>query len=401
MRRAALSALLLAACSTLFGAGCGPRLEVEPPVGWSRFDLAGEAPRVDQDLHGAGRPFEQQIGYLGAEEVRDMRQVPESQRVAFPFRRAPQIRVVEQAAGTRLAWTVELGEDPYASFVPVGWRDRPCRCLYRFGLRDARGEIHELYRSEAGEVTPLAPGPVELDLADFAGSRVEILTQVDRIVPPGQGPAPAPGGAPPRGEAAPALVWGSPAVYHRRPVARWRPGAQERPNVLLLGIDTLRADHVGAFRTGPAFDPSLTPAIDRLAGESDVWLAAFSTFNTTTPSFASILTGLYGKNHGIYDFQTPLPPAHTTLAEAFRDAGYETLAVISASHLGDHNSGLGQGFGEMLLSPHTFAGELPVDTAMEWIEARPERAAGGATPPPFFAWLHLFDPHTPHTPPGP
>ena len=365
-------------------------------MGWSRFDLSGEAPRVDQDLHGTEPPFEQRIGYLGAEEVRDMRRVPESQRVAFPFRRAPQIRVVEQATGTRLAWTVDLGEDPYASFVPVGWRDRPCRCLYRFGLRDARGEIHELYRSAAEEVTPLAPGTVEIDLADFAGSRVEILTQVDRIVPAGQAPP-----APPRGQPAPALVWGSPAVYHRRPVPGWRPGGQERPNVLLLGVDTLRADHVGAFRTGPAFAPSLTPAIDRLAGESDAWLSAFATFNTTNPSFASILTGLYGKNHGIYDLQTPLPPAHTTLADVFGEAGYETLAVLSASHLGHHNSGLGQGFQEMLLSPHTFAGELPVDTAMAWIDARPERAPGDRAPPPFFAWLHLFDPHTPHTPPGP
>lgn len=369
-------------------------------MGWSRLDLAGEAPRVDQDLHAAEPPFEQRMGYLGAEEVRDMSRVPESQLTAFPFRRAPEIRVLEQAAGTRLAWTVELGEDPYASFIPVGWRDRPCRCLYRFGLRDARGEIHELYRSEAEEVTPLAPGTVEIDLADFAGSRVEILTQVDRIVaPPTSGGAAPP--APRRGRPAPGLVWGSPAVYHRRPVAGWRPGGQERPNVLLLGIDTLRADHVGAFRTGPAFAPSLTPAIDRLAEGSDVWLSAFATFNTTNPSFASILTGLYGKNHGIYDFQTPLPPEHRTLAELFAEAGYETLAVVSASHLGDHNSGLGQGFREMRLSRHTFAGELPVDTAMEWIEARPERAGGDAAPPPFFAWLHLFDPHTPHTPPGP
>lgn len=398
MRRTLPLALLPLLPWILLGA-CGPRPQVEPPRGWSRLDLARETPRVEEDRHGAAEPFAQRIGYLGREEVRDMARVPEGQLRAFPFRRAPQIRVVEQAVGVRLAWPVELGEDPYVSLIPVGWRGRECRCLYRLGLRDARGALHELYRGEAAEVTPLAPGTVEIDLSDFAGSRVELLTQVDLVVPPGGGrPEPrsiATGGPPPT------LVWGSPALYHREPVAGWWPGAPERANVLLLGIDTLRADHVGAFRREGDFSPSLTPAVDRLAAESDVWPAAFSTFNTTNPSFASILTGLYGKNHGVYDLRTPLPGAHATLAELFSEAGYETLAVISASHLGDHNSGLGQGFDRVVLSEHTFAGELPVDTAMDWLGERRERSGGDGALPPFFAWLHLFDPHTPHTPPGP
>ncbi|HLE84113.1 MAG TPA: sulfatase [Thermoanaerobaculia bacterium] len=386
----------------LLAAACGPRPAVEPPLGWQRVDLAEETPRVELDLHagfrGPAAPFVQRIGYLGAEEVRDMSRVPASQLQAFPFRRAPQIRVVEQTAGVRLAWRLALGEEPYASFIPVGWRDRECRCLYRLGLRDARGGLHELYRSEAGEVSRQAPGAVEIDLADFAGSAVDVLFQVDLVVRPGERPVPPPGGP------LPALEWGSPAVYGRKPVAGWLPGEPERPNLLVLGIDTLRADHVGAFRAGPALAPSLTPAIDRLAEESDVWLRAFATFNTTNPSFASIFTGLYGKNHGVYDLKTPLPEAHATLAELVSAAGYETLAIVSASHLGHHNSGLGQGFGRMLLAEHTFAGELAVDAAMDWIEKRPARAAGAGrpgAPPPFFAWLHLFDPHTPHTPPGP
>ena len=358
---------------------------------------------MELDVHAPARgrepPFAQRIGYLGPEEVRDMSRVPASQLEAFPFRRAPQIRVLDQSAGVRLAWPVELGEDPYASFIPVGWRDRECRCRYRFGLRDARGTIHELYRSDAARVALPAPGPVEVDLADFAESRVEVLFQVDLLPPHGRGPV---------GR----LEWGSPAVYDRKPVDSWRPGEPERPNVLVLGIDTLRADHVGVYRSETALAPTLTPAIDRLAAESDVWLGAFATFNTTNPSFASIFTGLYGKDHGVYDLRTPLPPARTTLAEALSGGGYETLAVISASHLGDHNSGLGQGFDRVLLSEHTFAGELPVDAFIDWIDQGgtprrgevPSYASPGREPrgePPFFAWLHLFDPHTPHTPPGP
>lgn len=380
-----LLAVLLAAATA-----CGPQPSVEAPVGWARLDLTEAEPAVEQDAHAAGDLYDRRIGYLGREEVRDMSRVPESQLAAFPFRRAPQIRVLEEAAGVRLAWRVELGADPYASFIPLGWSGEPCRCLYRFGLRDARGELHELHREEAEEVSPRAPGTVEVDLSGFAHSTVDLLLQVDTML----------GAPPPAAGAVPSLLWGSPAVYHRRPVEGWRPpGPDGRPpNVILIGADTLRADHVGPWRN-TSYAPTLTPAIDRLAAESDVWLRAYSTFNITNPSFASIFTGLYGKNHGVYDFQTALAADHETLAERFADAGYETLAVIAASHLGDHNSGLGQGFDRTVLSQHTFAGELPVDVAMEWIAERHERSEDGAKP--FFAWLHLFDPHTPHTPPGP
>jgi arylsulfatase A-like enzyme len=187
------------------------------------------------------------------------------------------------------------------------------------------------------------------------------------------------------------VLWGSPALYERNPAERpARRGG--KPNILFLGLDTLRADELGAWGR----DPSLTPSLDRLAKESDVWLNAFTAFNVTNPSFVSMMTGLYGKNHGVYDLQTPLPPNHVTLAERLHDgAGYQTLAVISARHLGDHNSGLGQGFDQVVRADEHYAGELAVDTAMDWIGPR---AAG---PKPFFAWVHLFDPHTPHTPPQP
>lgn len=376
---AALAALLM------LGA-CGPKLRQEAPDGWHRLDLAETPPAaVERNTDHADPAWTARIGYLGSEEVRNLDLVPASQLQAFPFRRAPQIRVVEQSAGTRLAWPVDLGRTPYVSFIPIGWRDHPCPCLYRLGLRDARGALHELYRTKVDATTPLSRGAVEIDLSDYAESRVEILFQVDVRL-----------GAPPLPDGArPAAIWGSPAIYDREPVTSWRPPDPEHPNVLILGIDTLRADHVGPWRPQPAFTPSLTPAIDRLAEQSDVWLHAYSTVNSTNPSFASIFTGLYVKNHGVYDLKTPLPAQHQTMAELFSGAGYQTLAVISASHLGDHNSGLGQGFDQVLLSQHTFAGELPVNQMMAWIQDRPAQA------PPFFAWLHLFDPHTPHTPPEP
>ncbi len=401
------STLGLLGALALLAAGCGPRPRLEAPRGWTRTDLADVAaatPKLELNAFGATAPFQVGIGYLGSEEPRDMSKVPKSQLAAFPFRRPGEIRTLDQAAGTRLSWSVDLGTDPYVSFIPLGWTARACPCRYRFGLRDARGQIHELWRDTAARLTRTAPGTVEVDLTDYAETRVDLLLEVDAI--------PGPDGIA-LSEPPPVAAWGSPALYDRRPIAAWSSPDPGPPNVVILGIDTLRADHVGAWRSAQDLSTSLTPAIDRFAAESDVWTHAYSTFNSTNPSFASIFTGLYGKNHGVYDLHTPLPKERTTLAELFSTAGYQTLAVISASHLGDHNSGLGQGFGRVILTDHTFAAELPVDDVMDWIARRPEeggrgghdgppgRGAGSGAPPPFFVWLHLFDPHTPHTPPEP
>jgi arylsulfatase len=350
---------------------------------WARVDFWETKPEVvlsPVDSKWA-RPVIQRIAFLGAAEVRNMSLVPAAQLVAFPRRTAGQIRALEQMAGSRLKWPVELGREPYFSFIPLGF-ESPCACTYRMGLRDAAGTLHELYREAAEPVGRIAQATVDVDLSEWAGTPVEILLQIE-------GAAPAVPGQP-----VPTALWGSPALYHRQPApaATVAGRAGKRPNILLIGIDTLRADHVGAWAPG---HPSLTPELDRLAAESDVWLQAFSTFNVTNPSFASIHTGLYGKHHGIYDLKTPLPESHTTLAEVLKKAGYSTLAIISAHHLGDHNSGLGQGFDEITLADEHFAGELAADMAMDWIGGRPR---GGA---PFFAWVHLFDPHTPHTPPQP
>ena len=160
-----------------------------------------------------------------------------------------------------------------------------------------------------------------------------------------------------------------------------------RPNILLITPDTLRADALGAW----GHRPSVTPALDALAAESDVWLDAYSTFNVTNPSFASLMTGLYGKDHGVYDLHTPLPESHRTLAEVLRDAGYRTHAIVSAQHLGPHNSGLDQGFDAVAVAQGNSAAELAVDEAMDWLQRQDDAT-------PSFLWLHLFDPHTPHTP---
>lgn len=370
-RHLAAASLLLLALVT-----CRPQ-GPQPPAGpWERFDLWSEEPQVLlTPFEDASRqPYRAVVGYLGAQEVRDLDRVPPSTLAVYPHQSSGQVRTLRQAAGSQLAWRLTLGEEPYLSFTPLAEARAPCACTFRIGVRDAETAT-EIFQWHAEEPPPPAPPVQELDLRRWAGREVELLLHVDG----------------PRGRW---VRWASPAVYSRGAEAAPAP-TEGGPNIVLIGVDTLRADHVGAYREVALprrYGPSLTPAIDRLAAESDVWLEAFSTFNVTNPSFASILTGLYGKNHGVYDLHTPLPAAHTTLAELFHGAGYETLAVITAHHLGDHNSGLGQGFDQVVLAGEHMAAEMAVDSAVDWIGERQR---------PFFLWLHLFDPHTPHTPPEP
>lgn len=186
----------------------------------------------------------------------------------------------------------------------------------------------------------------------------------------------------------------TPSLIEQRPHARMSappaPQGPTRPNVVLLTVDTLRADQLGAW----GHQPSLTPALDRLAARADVFSQAFATINNTNPSFISLMTGLHPKNHQIYDLVTPLPEEHVTLAERFAQAGYTTRAVVAATHLGT-SSGLRQGIHGLEQPWGQFYGETVVNQALDWLQ-RPERM-----PEPFFLWIHLFDPHVPHNPPLP
>jgi arylsulfatase A-like enzyme len=352
----------------------------KPPLGkpWVHLDLTKEQPFVELTPPGVNenQVFTQRTAPLGGTEVRDMSKVPPDQKQQFPQSSAGEIRAVEQTASSRLKWRVHVDDGTYVSFIPLGY-EKPCPgCKYRFGIRGP-GYVKVLYELEAKPLAAPAPKAVEIDLSEYADKDIDLLLQVEGP------PAPAPGQLPP------SVLWGSPALYSRQPqTTAFHPG---RPNILLVGFDTLRADRLGPWGRRP----SLTPSIDRLAEESDVWTEAFSTFNATNPSFASIMTGLYGKNHGVYDLHTRLPAAFTTLAARLAGAGYQTMAIIAARHLGDHNSGLGQGFAEVTRADEHFAAELGVDQTLDWVAAHCTR------PRPFFVWLHLFDPHTPHTPPDP
>jgi arylsulfatase A-like enzyme/Flp pilus assembly protein TadD len=172
------------------------------------------------------------------------------------------------------------------------------------------------------------------------------------------------------------------------------------PNVVLVTIDTLRADHVGAY----GYRAGETTTLDRLAREGVLLEDAVVQVPQTRPSHASIMTGRYPYEHGIRDnYSPPLAPATPTLASVLRAQGWDTAAFIGAYPV-SRPSGLDHGFmvfddpfaagNETTKEARTErpAGEV-IDAALAWL-AKPRS-------PPFFLWVHLFDPHAPYEPPAP
>ena len=174
-----------------------------------------------------------------------------------------------------------------------------------------------------------------------------------------------------------------------------------RPNVILITIDTMRADHVGCYGAKDV----QTPTLDSLARDGIVFERAISQVPLTWPSHTVILTGTYPFQNGVQDFTgPPLDPKFRSVAQAFKDHGYRTGAVVSAFVL-DRSWGLARGFDfyDDAFAPEQFknrdlglverrAGKS-VTRALSWLQKNPHR--------PFFFWLHLYDPHSPYDPPEP
>ena len=173
------------------------------------------------------------------------------------------------------------------------------------------------------------------------------------------------------------------------------------PNFLLVTIDTLRADRVGAY----GYVAAQTPALDRLAREGALVEDAVVQVPQTRPSHASILTGRYPYEHRIRDnYSSPLDRKVPTLATLLKARGYATAAFIGAYPVA-RTSGLDQGFdvyddpfgaGESATtrrSAQERSAEKVADAAIAWLGERRAK--------PFFAWVHFFDPHAPYEAPAP
>lgn len=195
------------------------------------------------------------------------------------------------------------------------------------------------------------------------------------------------------------------ALRPRDPAARlgrlWAAAGVAKPNVILVTLDTTRADHLGCY----GYAGVSTPSLDAIAGRGVLFEQAATAAPLTLPAHTTIMTGMLPTYHGVrVNGNTALGEDQTTLAEVLAGRGYETGAFIAAFVL-DGRWGLKQGFAhyddqfDLKKYKHLDLGEVQrpgnevMDAALAWLEA--------AKGKPFFAWVHLYDPHVPYAPPEP
>lgn len=194
-------------------------------------------------------------------------------------------------------------------------------------------------------------------------------------------------------------VWVS--IARPRWASRVLPARAPR-NVLVVTLDTLRADHLGAY----GYAAAQTPRLDALAGSGWRFTQATTVVPLTLPAHSSLFTGAFPNGHGVRDnggFY--LADDQVTLAEVLRDRGFRTGGFVSAFVL-DRRWGIAQGFERFFdeFDLESFGdapgmdaiqrpGAQTVDKALEWLAADREK--------PFFAWVHLYDPHAPYQAPEP
>ena len=175
-------------------------------------------------------------------------------------------------------------------------------------------------------------------------------------------------------------------------------GAAERPNVILISVDSLRADHLGTY----GYSRATSPNIDALADESVVFENAVSTTSWTLPAHVSMLTSRFSEAHGVTGAGDSLADSAITLSEVFQEDGYATAAVVSGPFL-NRRFGFSQGFdvyddetvsfAEINDSHQGVTSPLTHQRALEILED----VAGE----PFFLFLHYWDVHYDYAPPSP
>ncbi len=240
----------------------------------------------------------------------------------------------------------------------------------RFRISARAGESETLL-AERTLTQPLRWEPLRIDLTGYAGQSIELALTLES-------------------ERAGAIgFWGAPAVRSTVP----RAGVQ---NVIVILADTLRRDHLDAY----GHTRETAPALARMAREGTLFRDAISQASWTKVSVPSLMLSLYPSSHGVRNFADRLPDEASTLAEAFRDAGFSSLALSSNFFVGKLTH-LEQGFEELheaasLESSVSNDAESSktareqVDRLLPWLDAHRDA--------PFFAYLHVTDPHSPYRP---
>ncbi len=161
------------------------------------------------------------------------------------------------------------------------------------------------------------------------------------------------------------------------------------PDVVLITVDTLRADRLGCYGA-----PTRTPNVDRLAAEGMLFEHAASPIPETRPAHFTLFTSQYPRDHGVLSNLSAARSDLLTLPEIYAEAGYLSAGFAGCAHF-DAAAGAELGFSvfDAPQTPQRTAGEV-VPRAIDWLKSL-------ASDQPIFLWLHLFDPHMPYQPPPP
>ncbi len=358
------------------------------------------------------------------ENIEQLRQVAEKyshRDSAFSERTDPYVKKVEIAgslrtalfapAPSRFTFSVRIPEKPFLSFgyalIPDAWEIENSATTFKIwraeGLRSdgtavKDGKEHLLFSDSIdprNDETARRWFDGELDLSSYEGERVELVFET--------APSDEEGTAITYGYA----VWSNPTLYAvpavsspgetfrvlRRPSAS---GARKpsKPNVLLISIDTLRADHLSCY----GYHRRTSPNIDKLAQEGVLFKNTFSQCSWTIPSHGSIFSSKLPHRHGGTIDTTeggtwhPLPFSNLTLAEVLRENGYITAAFTSGGYMITRN-GLHQGFD--LYYNNSGPGWDPV-LNIERLVSRTSNWLKRNRHEPFFLFFHTFEVHTPY-----
>ncbi len=323
---------------------------------------------------------EQRAGGGDADEVTEPAAVDGGSRIRLPF-------------SSRINYFLELGEESRLRIGGVEpWSDgRELRATTDWRLRleaiadgDAEPTIVELAPDQL-------TGPIEMELPTRrTGQRARVSLAAFSTLPADSPPA--------------GLTLDLPEVISQddqladllaareREAANRLPAPGEGPNIVVYMIDTLRADHLGAY----GYERATSPSLDALAAEGTLFTNAIAQSPWTKPSVASVLTGLNPQIHGVNGRKDALSLEATTLAELLWEAGYYTGAIYTNGNLS--HMGLGQGYKDYehlregtTRSIHVLSDQLN-EHAFRWLERRDKNK-------PFFLYLHATDPHSPYTPP--
>jgi arylsulfatase A-like enzyme len=172
------------------------------------------------------------------------------------------------------------------------------------------------------------------------------------------------------------------------------------PSIVLIVVDTLRADHLGGYGAGPR----ATPALSALAGRGALFRTTLAASSWTGPSVCAIVTGRYPDDVGVHGLRDRLPASAVTLAQRLKAVGYRTGAVVS-NPLAGPAYGYDRGYDSFHLERYrvksedgrarpAFTADQVTDRALEWLR-RPAKSG------PFFLYAHYTDPHEPYLPPPP